>query len=115
MASLMELGEKFILRDNFRPDVKTFLDSQNCQVLIVMGVEITSNKETQKDEICRDLLILPSDQTLGQRIVSDLKKKSELQLREKSANLKSAVLFEQGDVSYSRKKVMPIVKNICNL
>ena len=114
MASLMELGEKFILRDNFELDVGTFLKKRNCQVLIVMGIEIYSNDVKQEDQIRRDILILPFNET-AQKIGSGLKEKPELQLREKGASLKNGMLFEQGDVSYSRKKVMPIIKNICGL
>ena len=53
MSSLMELGEKFILRDNFVLDIATFLKERNCHVLIVMGIEICSNDEKQEEQIER--------------------------------------------------------------
>ena len=107
VASHMELGEKFILRDKFEIDVDSFLKSQRCQVVIVMGVQIST-----ENQIRRDLLIIPSDGIVGQKIVQGLREIAELGLKEKQVNLENAKLFEQGDVSYSRKKIIPILKQL---
>ena len=107
----MELGEKFILRDNFETEVDCFLKSQNCQILIVMGLKISSD-EHQENQVRRDLLIFPTNGTTGQTIISGLTKRFGLGLKEKQTSLENAALFEQGDVSYSRKKVLPILKEL---
>ena len=114
MASLMALCEEFMLKDTFYEDAKRFLTAQNCEVLIIMGVKITSKTHSQ-DHIQRDLLIFSPIETQAQDIASNLKKRTELALKEKNTCRKDAVLFEQGDVSYSRKKIMPIIKTICQL
>ena len=110
VASHMELGEKFILRDNFEIDVDAFLKSQSCQVVIVMGLQISA-----ENQIRRDLLIIPSNGMARQKIIAGLIEKAELGLKEKQVNLENAKLFEQGDVSYSRKKVIPILKDLLSV
>lgn len=110
VASHMELGEQFILRDNFEIDVDAFLKSQSCQVVIVMGLQISA-----ENQIRRDLLIIPSNGTARQKIIAGLIEKAELGLKEKQVNLENAKLFEQGDVSYSRKKVIPILKDLLSV
>ena len=120
MSSHMELCGKFLRRNVFEHDVETFLEIEKCQVLIVMGLQIENGAEKKTDSIRRDILILPSCETFGRKIVSGLKKKPELGLTEKNISLDdrlnvyryNAALFEQGDVSYSRKKIMPIIEEI---
>lgn len=120
MSSHMELCGKFLRRNVFEHDVETFLEKEKCQVLIVMGLQIENGAEKKTDSIRRDILILPSCETFGRKIVSGLKKKPELGLTEKNISLDdrlnvyryNAALFEQGDVSYSRKKIMPIIEEI---
>ena len=65
MASLMALCEEFVLKDTFYEDAERFLTTQNCKVLILMGVKITSKTEAQ-DHIQRDLLIFAPIETQAQ-------------------------------------------------
>ena len=110
VSSHMELGEKFILRDNFEIDVESFLSSQCCQVVIVMGLQISA-----ENQIRRDLLIIPSNGMVGQKIIQGLKEMAELGLKEKQVHRENIKLFEQGDVSYSRKKIIPILNTLFNV
>ena len=115
MASHTELVEKFSLRDDFQHSVRAFLNTHEYEILIIMGIQISSSKEKSNDQLKRDLLILPSNSKLAQKIIIGLKSKPELRLQEKDTYLSNAILFEQGDVSYSRKKLMTIIINICEL
>ena len=67
--------------------------------------------EENSPQIRRDLLILPNND-LGQKIISGLKVKSELKLHSKEIKVVNASIFEQGDVSFSRKKIIPIIEEI---
>ena len=106
----MELGEKLVLRENFESDVMEFLEVKKCEILIVMGFSVGDNEENSP-QIRRDLLILPNND-LGQKIISGLKVKSELKLHSKEIKVVNASIFEQGDVSFSRKKIIPILEEI---
>ena len=107
----MELGEKLVLRKNFESDVKEFLELKKCEILIVMGFSVGDDKE-EVPQIRRDLLILTDNNDLGQKFDSGLKVKIELELHSKEINIDNARIFEQGDVSFSRKKIIPIIEEI---
>ena len=107
----MELGEKLVLRENFESDVNEFLELKKCEILIVMGFSVDDDEE-KIPQIRRDLLILTDNSELGQKFDSGLKVKSELQLHSKEINIANARIFEQGDVSFSRKKIIPIIEEI---
>ena len=106
----MELGEKLVLRQNFESDVKEFLELKKCEILIVMGFSVGDDEEVP--QIRRDLLILTENNELRQKFDSGLKVKSELELHSKEINIDNARIFEQGDVSFSRKKIIPIIEEI---
>ena len=106
----MELGEKLVLKENFESDVKEFLELKKCEILIVMGFSVGDDEEVP--QIRRDLLILTENNELRQKFDSGLKVKIELELHSKEINIDNARIFEQGDVSFSRKKIIPIIEEI---
>lgn len=112
VASHMELGETLINRKDFEAEVKYFLKLQKCSLLIVMGLEIHESEQSHEQNIRRDILITPANESLGQKILLGLKGTPELHLSEKQIAIDNAVLLEQEDVSYSRKKLIPIIQRI---
>ena len=112
VASHMELCEVLVTRKDFELEVSLFLESQRCPILIIMGLEIADPDTIEEKKIKRDILLMPANANLGQKLIIGLKKIPELKLLEKESRINNAVLFEQGDVTYSRKKVIPLLNSI---
>ena len=112
VASHMELCEILVTRKDFELEVSLFLDSQRCPVLIIMGLGIADPDTNEEKKIKRDILLMPANANLGQKLIIGLKKIPELNLLEKESRINNAVLFEQGNVTYSRKKIIPLLTSI---
>ena len=108
----MELSETLMKRKDFEAEVRSFLKLQNCSLLIIMGLEIHELENRLEQKIQRDILIIPANEILGQKISLGLQENPAFRLSEKQNKIDNAVLLEQEDVSYSRKKVIPIIKHI---
>ena len=107
----MAFGSTLIERSDFEQEASKFLETQGCQALIVMGLELSKSKDgTEVME--RDLGVYPNSSQTTQTLVQKLPSKSELQLQPKPCLLPSATIFKQGDPSYSRKRVLPIIQDI---
>ena len=111
VASHMELCETLSQRTNFEFEVSSFLESQLSSLLILMGLEIFEADQSGEKKIRRDIMVIPANENLGQKLISGLKKIPELNLIEKQTMINNASLYEQ-DVAYSRKKVIPLLHNI---
>ena len=114
VASHMELWETLIQRKDFDLEVSLFLEQEHCSILIVMGLEIKEPVHGNEQKIRRDILITPANDTLGQKLLTGLKQNPILALSEKKTTIENAVLYEQGDVSYSRKKIIPLIHEIAD-
>ena len=107
----MELCETLIKRKNFDLEVNLFLEREHCSILIVMGLEIGESVQENEKKIRRDILITPANE-IGLKLLTGLKENHSLALSEKKTTIENAVLYEQGDISYSRKKVIPLLRKI---
>ena len=112
VASHMELCEKLVTRKDFELEVSLFFESQSCPVLIVMGLEIADPDTNEEKKIKRDILLMPANANSSQKILIGLNEISELKLSKKESKINNAVLFVQGDVTYSRKKIIPLLISI---
>jgi len=115
MSSLMMSSSDLILKENFEADASAFLADIGCHGLVVMGMVITKGQNKQ-EKVERNLAIFPiaSDNQLTDAILKKLPQFEELKLQDCNTNAANIRIFGQGDVSYSRKKVMPIIKDIIN-
>ena len=111
VASHMELCETLSQRKDFDSEVSLFLEKQLCLILIVMGLEINETVHGN-EKIRRDILITPANEVLGLKLLKGLKQNPTLALSEKKTTIDNAALYEQGDVSYSRKKIVPLIHEI---
>ena len=141
MSSLMMSASQFVKREGFEEDALSFLESQSCHGLVIMGsiVGKAENNEVRifkfaiklgmcyfhvyyKKILClflqekfeRDLAVYPTnDCELTKNILENLPKYDELKLQEIDTSCDGKFcVFSQGDVSFSRKKVMPLIKDI---
>ena len=110
VASHMELCETLSQRKDFDSEVSLFLEKHLCIILIVMGLEINETVHGN-EKIRRDILITPANE-IGLKLLTGLKENPSLALSEKKTTIENAVLYEQGDISYSRKKVIPLLRKI---
>merc|ERR1719414_2216474 len=94
VASHMELCEILVTRKDFKLEVSLFLESQRCPILIVMGLEIADPDTNEEKKIKRDILLMPSNANLSQKLIIGLNDISELQLSKKESRINNAVLFE---------------------
>ena len=108
----MELCETLSQRKDFDSEVSLFLKRELCSILIVMGLEINEPVQGNEKKIRRDILITPANERLGLKLLTGLKQNPILALTEKKTMIDNAVLYEQGDVSYSRKKIIPLIHEI---
>ena len=111
VASHMELCETLIKRKDFDLEVNLFLEREHCSILIVMGLEIGESVQGNEKKIRRDILITPANE-IALKLLTGLKENPSLALSEKKTTIENAVLYEQGDISYSRKKVIPLIHKI---
>jgi len=108
-SSAMTSAADLAQREDFIQDATAFLKERSCQGLVVMGMVVS--KAEGVEHVQRDMVIFPSEQTLCRNIVDKLPGYPELKLEGRKSEI-NACIFNQGDVSYSRKKVMPIIKEI---
>jgi len=108
-SSAMTSAADLAQREDFIQDATAFLKERSCQGLVVMGM--VSSKAEGIEHVQRDIAIFPSEHTLCQNIVDKLPGYPELKLKGCKSEANTCI-FSQGDVSYSRKKVMPIIKEI---
>ena len=113
VASHMELSETLSQRKDFDLEVSLFLEQEHCSILIVMGLEISEPVQGNERKIRRDILITPANE-MGLKLLTGLKQNPILALSEKKTTIENAVLYEQGDVSYSRKKIIPLIHEIAD-
>ena len=78
-----------------------------------MGLEISEPVQGNERKIRRDILITPANE-MGLKLLTGLKQNPILALSEKKTTIENAVLYEQGDVSYSRKKIIPLIHEIAD-
>jgi len=113
MSSLMMSASQFVKREGFEEDALSFLESQSCHGLVIMG-SIVGKDENNEEKFERDLAVYPTnDCELTKNILENLPKYDELKLQEIDTSCDGKFcVFSQGDVSFSRKKVMPLIKDI---
>lgn len=113
MSSLMLSASQFVKREGFEEDALSFLESNSCHGLVVMG-SVVGKAENNEEKFERDLAVYPTnDCELTKNLLEKLPKYDELKLQKIDTSCDGNIcVFNQGDVSFSRKKVMPLIKDI---
>jgi hypothetical protein len=110
MMSTIEMSKK----ENFIRDLNTFLKTKNCSFAFIMGAVL----EPESGNLTRDILIYPvssADKVAAAWILANqLPQCSYLKLLklQDDISLKDVAIFSQSDPSFSRKKILPIIREI---
>ena len=108
MSSVMMSAETLYQKDGFDDEICKFLDSKNSTFCFVMGAVI----DPLTGSIKRDILIYPITITSARKLAEKLRQWPELKLEKVILAERSFEVFRQADASFSRKKILPIIKNI---
>ena len=113
MSSVMMSSIEMSKKENFIQHLKTFLQTKNCSFSLIMGAVV----EPQTGSLARDILIYPvspADQGPASILAKQLVQCEQLKLLklEGDASLNDVIVYKQGDASFSRKKILPIIKRI---
>ena len=114
MSSVMMSSIEMSKKENFIQHLKTFLQTKNCSFSLIMGAVL----EPETGSLARDILIypvwLPADQGPASILANQLVQCEQLKLLklEGDASLNDVIVYKQGDASFSRKKILPIIKRI---
>ncbi|XP_055371497.1 exopolyphosphatase PRUNE1 [Condylostylus longicornis] len=104
------LVQEYIKMDNAENYVKEFSESQNCSIIVLMGMKIVEGS------VERDLGIINiNNRELFENIVNGIRNCKEPNLNvEEYENCKflNGVFFRQNNVKASRKQILPLVKSI---
>jgi hypothetical protein len=109
MSSVMMSARQVAEKSNFVEEADTFLSSKKASFSVIMGAVVSPDT----GELGRDIVIYPvSEDNEAGALAERLAVVEELQLSRESPPKSFIVHFRQGDVSYSRKKILPIIKSI---
>jgi hypothetical protein len=97
------------LKENFVEELKSFLEIKNCTFSFIMGAIVFA--ETGNLE--RNILIFPVSNEVAGFLADQLLQREELKLAKVETNPENTyVIFKQGDAAFSRKKILPIIKDV---
>ncbi len=109
MSSVMMSARQMAEKANFVEEVDSFLSTKKSSFSFIMGAVVSA----ETGELERDILIYPvTDENMAGVLADRLPEREELLLSRESPLKSAIVLFRQGDVSFSRKKILPIIKSI---
>ena len=109
MSSVMMSARQMAEKENFVEEVDSFLSTKKASFSFIMGAVVSP----ETGELERDILIYPVTEDSVAGVLADrLAELEELQLSRESPLKSVVVQFRQGDVSFSRKKILPIIKSI---
>jgi len=109
MSSVMMSARQMAQKANFVEEVDSFLSTKKASFSFIMGAVVSP----ETGEIERDILIYPVNEDNVAGVLADrLAEREELRLSREPPLESAIVLFKQGDVSFSRKKILPIIKSI---
>ena len=113
MSSVMMSSIEMSKKENFVQDLKTFLHIKNCSFSLIMGAVL----EPETGSLARDILIYPvstADQGPASILANQLLQCEQLKLSKLEGDFSTndVIVFKQGDASFSRKKILPIIKQI---
>jgi len=122
MSSVMASALTFVQRENFEQEAASFLERNNCQSLVIMGFVISFPEEDGgREKMERDMAVFPcgggDDENAAPSaacITEHLPQKAQLELGPiNCASTPSSVkVFKQGNLGYSRKSILPLIKDI---
>ena len=110
MSSVMMSAIEMSKKENFIRDLKTFLATKNCSFSFIMGAVV----QPEMGSLKRDILIYPAAATAATILATQLPLREELKLSKPKIDISmnDVVVFKQGDASFSRKKMLPIIKKL---
>lgn len=109
MSSVMMSVNQMSLKENFVEELKSFLEIKNCTFSFIMGAIVSA--ETGNLE--RNILIFPVSNEVAGFLADQLLQREELKLAKVETNPENTyVIFKQGDAAFSRKKILPIIKDV---
>jgi inorganic pyrophosphatase/exopolyphosphatase len=109
MSSVMMSVNQMSLKENFVEELKSFLEIKNCTFSFIMGAVVFA--ETGNLE--RNILIFPVSNEVAGFLADQLLQREELKLAKVEASSENTyVIFKQGDAAFSRKKILPIIKDV---
>jgi len=118
MSSLMASALKLVERENFFDDATTFLESNDCASLVVMGlydrITAAATCDNSAASMERDMALFPTTAPSTVALTKHLPQSAAgaLQLEPLDCATPGVKVFKQGDVAFSRKKVLPFIKDI---
>jgi len=110
MSSVMMNVNELAHRENFIEEISEFLTAKEASFCFVMGATVDSSSGS----LARNILIYPVTSKQAQFLSAKLQLHPELKLMktEEGTVDDSFIMFHQGDASFSRKKILPIIKSI---